>query len=216
MSTGRPLRILVADDHEAMRMVIGSVVTNRVSPLAPVEYFSNGDDLLMGLLPERGPAGLLSLDLTMPGFKRRLALLKSVLELAPDLPILVYASNDSPLMMMRAIDMGAMGYVVKGSPFRTLIEGFESVLMHDRFYDPHVDILEAGKHRWWSLSPVERETVVALAKGWTITELAKERGRSYKTIAAHKYNATEKLGITNNTPLAIYLADEGLSFELDD
>jgi DNA-binding NarL/FixJ family response regulator len=215
MSAPGSQRILIADDHESIRMVVEAMVKLYVSDIARVEKYGNGDDLLLAMLPERGPVGLLVLDLSMPGFRQRLGLLKAALELQPEAPVLVYTASDSPMLMLRALDMGAMAYVTKGSPYSVLTAGFESAMLRERFYDERINMEEATRHRWWTLTGAEREVLVGLAKGLTLRELASEKNRAYKTMAAHKYNATEKLGITNSMPLAIYLANEGLDFELD-
>lgn len=216
MTAGASQRILIADDHESIRMVVEAMVKMYVSDIATVEKYGNGDDLLLAMLPERGPVGLLVLDLTMPGFRRRLALLKAALNLQPSAPILVYTASDSPMLMLKALDMGAMAYVTKGSPYRVLTAGFESAMLREQFYDDRINLEHATRHPWWTLTGAEREVLVGLAKGLSLTELATERNRSYKTMAAHKYNGTTKLGITNSMPLAIYLANEGLDFELDE
>ncbi|PPU05589.1 response regulator transcription factor (plasmid) [Xanthomonas campestris pv. campestris] len=209
-------RILIADDHESIRMVVEAMVKLYVSDIARIEKYGDGNELLLAMLPERGPVGLLVLDLTMPGFRRRLALLRAALELQPSAPVLVYTASDSPMMMLKALDMGAIAYVTKGSPYRVLTEGFEQAMLRQRFYDDRINLEDAVRHPWWTLTSAERDVLVGLAKGLTLGELASERKRSYKTMAAHKYNGTSKLGITNNVPLAIYLANEGLDFELDE
>ncbi|SOO14164.1 response regulator transcription factor [Xanthomonas citri] len=216
MTVASSQRILIADDHESIRMVVEAMVKLYVSDIARIEKYGNGDDLLLAMLPEAGPVGLLVLDLTMPGYRRRLGLLKAALNLQPNVPILVYTASDSPMLMLKALDIGAIAYVTKGSPYRVLTEGFEHAMLRQQFYDSRINLEDATRHPWWTLTGAEREVLVGLAKGSSLGELATEKKRSYKTMAAHKYNGTGKLGITNSMPIAIYLANEGLDFELDE
>ena len=209
------MRVLIADDHEAIRMVVKTLVGMYVSSVATVEAYSNGDDLLMALLPERGEVGLLVLDLSMPGYRRRLDLVRAVFDLRPKLPTLVYTASSSPMMMLKAVDLGVLGYVVKGSSYSTLQHAFEEVLLQQQYLDPAINLVDAARHPWWQLTAAERETFIALAKGESPQAIGDATGRSYKTVMTHKYNATRKLGLNNNAPLATYLADHGLQFELD-
>ncbi|KAG1539140.1 hypothetical protein G6F50_014554 [Rhizopus delemar] len=109
--------LLIADDHplyiDALRGLIGRLYPNAV--IRDAEEIS----VLYGLVQAKPHADLLLLDLNMPG-ATGFDTLTQVLRLRPQLPVAIVSAHDDPLLMRRAIDHGAMGFIPKSANADTI------------------------------------------------------------------------------------------------
>mgnify|MGYP002040867755 FL=1 len=108
---------LIADDHplyiEALRGLIGRLFPNAV--IRDAEQIG----VLYALVQAKPHADLLLLDLNMPG-ATGFDVLTRVLRMRPQLPVVIVSAHDDPLLMRRAIDHGAMGFIPKSANADTI------------------------------------------------------------------------------------------------
>lgn len=209
------MKVVIADDHPAITMFTTELVARRLQAGDHIEVVASADDLVDLLMREASVVGVVILDLTMPGRWKRLQLVRQVRSIVPNARIMVYSASDEPLLVAAILGEGVHGFVRKASSKPTLLAATEAVLRGDQYVDPAIALDEAVHHPWLTLTEAERSVIVSLANGTDLQSLAEETGRSYKTIAAHKYSGTTKLGIRKIAEIAPYITENGLRYELD-
>lgn len=119
----RPATVLVADDHESVRAVLFSIL----EPEAAFELVgeaANGReavDLARRRLPD-----VVLMDLDMPVLDG-LSATREILELNPEIRVLMFSANGSPAAIAEAIEAGARGYLVKPASRCEIIRALEAV-----------------------------------------------------------------------------------------
>ena len=117
--------------------------------------------------------------------------------------------------LLRCLDVGASGYILKDAPPAKLIGAVRDVYQGRKYLSPQVlgklvDDFRArsqaprGQARGANLTPREREVVKMIAEGNSVREIALLLGLSIKTVEAHKFNLMHKLDIHNKAQLVTY------------
>ena len=126
------IRILIADDHDAVRKGVRSVLLTRQDTEVCAEA-SNGSEAIMKALETR--PDLVILDLTMPvmgGFAAAIELRK----LLPDTPILFYSMHEGELLIAEAQRIGVQGFVSKGKISDTLLDAVSALVIRKETFFP--------------------------------------------------------------------------------
>jgi two-component system capsular synthesis response regulator RcsB len=205
------MKILIADDHPLICIALSEMMRGAFGDAA-IESVGSGDELIARLEAER--FDLLIADLEMPGVLKSVPLLQAIFRVQPALPTVVHTGHAQPSLALAALDLGARGYVLKTSGSQ-VVDAARAVLAGGTFVDAGLDIESARKHPWYQLTAGEREVLLALARGEPLQAIAIDSNRSYKTVAAHKYNALRKLGLRSNSELGSYLNSHGLDYLLN-
>ena len=194
--TDGPFRLLLVDDHPAVRQGLTVVLTSRGYVVAG-ESDSRKDALA---LLEQARFDLAILDLTLKE--------GNGLDLLVDLkgvgiPSLVYSMHESPATMKRALDCGARGYVTKREEPAVLLEGVERVLRGETYVRPTPSAAqEAGSQTDASsaeegLSQRERQILELMGQGEMNTEIAQALHISARTVETYYLRILDKLGLDN-------------------
>jgi DNA-binding NarL/FixJ family response regulator len=149
-------------------------------------------------------------DITLPN-RSGLDLIKDIVTMVPDLPVLVYSMHDELFYAERALRAGARGYLMKESGSSKMLEAIHQMLSGQVSVSPQIaaKILNqfSGTAPRKSNSPVERLTdrefdvYQLIGKGRSTKEIAVQLHISPKTVAIHREHIKEKLGIGNATEL---------------
>jgi two-component system, NarL family, nitrate/nitrite response regulator NarL len=129
-SNGRPLRILIADDHETVRKGISAILSSRGS-FEMCGEAANGIEAI-AKAKELKP-DLIVLDITMPelgGFEAA----KVIRKLYPDMHILFLSMHDGKHLIEAAKSIPVQGFVVKNQVAQTLIDAVEEVRKGNAFF----------------------------------------------------------------------------------
>ena len=126
--------------------------------------------------------------------------------------------------IIRAIEFGAKGYILKDSDNAILLEGIESVINGELFIDNHIsnkvisklmnkeikslETLEMNDYK--KLSMREQEILYLLVEGVSSKEIAKQLFISTKTVETHKASIMNKLNCKNLVELVRYAIVIGL------
>jgi DNA-binding NarL/FixJ family response regulator len=200
------MRILVADDHEIIRLGLRQLLTQ--SGWNICAEASNGEDAVT--LARRFKPEIVIMDITMPRLNGIQAI-RNILEFLPGTKIAVLTMHSSDQMIREIIEAGAQAYVMKSDADRELVTAIQTIanggsyftsgvpttLLHPR-QTPDPLIL---KNR---LTPREREIVQLLAEGKVSREVAKSLGISQKTVETHRANAMRKLEVHSASELVRY------------
>jgi DNA-binding NarL/FixJ family response regulator len=155
-------------------------------------------DSAIRLLPE-----LIILDIAMPimnGFEASREIRKHV----PQVKLLFVTMHTSPTYVHAALEAGADGYAVKSSGRNEILNAVETVLSGSRYIAPSLE-RPGGK-----LSTRERQILQLTAEGKSRKEVAFALGISEKTVAFHRNNVKQKLGLRTTAQLTRYALDQGL------
>jgi DNA-binding NarL/FixJ family response regulator len=135
----------------------------------------------------------------------------------PEARIIMFSMNDDPAFVVRAIEMGAQGYVSKGDDPRLLVKAVRKVAAGDHFISPQLAeavtfsgaVIKANPAT--QLSSRELEILRLLGRGDKIVEVAKALDISYKTVANTTSLLKQKLAAKNHSDLIRIAVEMGLS-----
>ena len=115
-------------------------------------------------------------------------------------PVLVLTMHRDPMIVGRALELGASGYVLKDAPPEEVVRAFQKVragqlfLSHDLASDVVFTRLREKVNRLERLTPRELQTLTLVAEGKPYGEIAEELEVSYKTVANICTQLKTKLG----------------------
>jgi DNA-binding NarL/FixJ family response regulator len=195
----RPVRILVADDHELVLHGIASIVSRAHPEWEIVGLASSGADAI-----EMGRTfrpSLAVLDLSMPD-QTGLDVAESLIAEVPGIRILILTSLSSEPLLRRIHKAGVHGCVAKRDAPTHIVGALERILAGETFL-ARPDVAKAARASTSSesvpsryLLTVRELTVMRLlAEGKTNKATAAELGLSVRTVESHRANILHKLGI---------------------
>lgn len=209
-------RILVADDHPIVLDGLRRVLDAQPD-LDVVAVAHDGAEAV-----ERVGAGdihLAILDVSMP----RLTGLQAAREIAQRRPatrVLMLSMHDNEEYLFDALAAGAAGYVLKTSADRDLVAACRAAMRGEPFLYPkgvraivreHLERARRGEPaRTEPLTPRELEIVKLIAEAYSNEEIGAELHISKKTVARHRANILEKLGMHDRVQLTRYAIRRGL------
>ena len=195
--------ILIADDHPLFREALRGAV-QRILPGATL-HEADSVDALYGLVESHPDADLLLMDLNMPGAHGFSALVH-LRGLHPELPIVMVSAREEPIVMRRALDHGALGFIPKSADAETLGKALLTVLDGDRWAPDNVASAapasgeeQDAAARVRDLTPQQFRVLQMLGAGLLNKQMAFELGVSEATIKAHVTAILRKLHVTNRT-----------------
>lgn len=208
------IELLIADDHPLFREALRGVVsrTFKQTTIHETDHFSRLFELV-----ERYPdADLLLLDLDMPG-ARGFSALVHLRGLHPQLPIVIVSAHEEPVIMRRALDHGAMGFIPKSSDARQLGAALQQILEGFPWApagienSPGADDDEmAVADRLRDLTPQQFRVLQMVSSGQLNKQIAYELNVSEATIKAHMTHIMRKLGASNRTQAVLIASRLGI------
>ena len=133
--------------------------------------------------------------------------------------VIILSMHSTVEHIFRALQAGAMGYLLKGSAGSEVVEAVRAVPAGRRYLTRKVsDVVVDGyvrEHRasspLESLSPREREIMLLVVKGRSSSEIADALHLSPKTVETHRSRLMEKLGVENVIGLVKFAVQHGLT-----
>ena len=196
------IKVLLVDDHPIVRdgysVLLGNTLDIRV-----IGEAESGEQAYLRY-DELAP-DVVVLDLNMPGMGG-LELIRRLLAKDPQARILVFSMHDSQVMVQRALEAGAAGYLTKSSASSQIIEAIRQVA-HGKAFLNHdlvpevVESLMVKSDPVHKLSQREFQVFRALAEGHTVAEIADTLCISPKTVGVHQTSIMKKLGLRNAAEL---------------
>jgi len=157
------------------------------------------------------PCDVLLLDVNLPG-RNGLEVLESLHQSHPHIKILVVSMYPEDQYALRCLRAGAHGYANKASDPMQLITAVYTLMQGRKYLTTEVAQLLADSltqptrtqsgHQL--LSEREMQTLVKIASGKRLSDIAEELMLSPKTISVYRARVLEKLGLTNNAELTVY------------
>ena len=199
------VKVSILDDHKMVVKSLSSLINN--SEIARVtDVYYNIKSCRQGLsktLPD-----ILLLDIGLPDGDG-VQFCAEIKKAYPELKIIMLTSYKEFNVAKRALENGALGYVLKNAEPEEIFAGIEMVNEGKQFLCEEIDILLRDKmdvETVW-LSSREMEILQYIADGYTTREIAKKIFRDEDTVKSHRHNLLIKLEAVN-TPLLVRKACE--------
>jgi len=213
----KKLRILLADDHTVMRSGLRALL-ERQSNLEVVGEADNGRDavsLSSSLFPD-----VVVMDVAMP-LLNGIEATKSILKQSPSTNIVMLSMHSDESYVMRSLNAGARGYLLKDSAASELLSALNAVSNGKSFFSSAVRRLLAEDYirvlrqkgivdSYDLLTAREREILQLLAEGKTNKEVASDLNISPYTVETHRAHILEKLGLHTPAELILYAVRKGI------
>ncbi|MET0517984.1 MAG: response regulator transcription factor [Burkholderiaceae bacterium] len=215
------MKVILCDDHALIRRGIRDTMADAVD----IEVIGEAGDYgeLRTLLhklgqeqPNQPPCDVLVLDINMPG-RSGLDVLHVLKDDGAQIRTLIVSMYPEDQYAIRALRAGAFGYVNKGGDPQVLVQAVRTVAQGRKYVTPEiaqmlVESLTAPttEQAHQKLSDRELQTLVMIASGKRLSDIAEELMLSPKTVSVYRARVLEKLGLANNSELTVYAIRNGL------
>jgi len=192
------IRILITDDHPVVRAGLSGMISAEAG-FEVIGEAGNGKEAI-ALTGELKPDVVL-MDLRMPEMDGVTAI-EHIKADYPDVNILVLTTYESDADILRAIETGATGYLLKDTPREELFGAIRLVAEGKSPLDPGVATRLMQRMRGSDeegLSTREIEVLELVARGTSNKEIAKQLWVSETTVKSHMLHIFDKLGVTDRT-----------------
>lgn len=206
-------RILIVDDHSAVRIGLKNILNSRYSSLEFGEA-ENADQCQRSLHLEKWD--LIILDINLPD-KNGLILLKEIRENMTTVPVLVFSFHQEELIAIRAIRLGAYGYLSKDAPDIELIRAVDMLLNGKKYISAAISSQIAGnlqdvndREPHELLSDREFQTFLSIVSGKSISQVAEELSLSVSTLNTYRARVLDKMKMKSTVELIRYAVEKKL------
>ena len=208
------IEVILCDDHALIRRGIRDTLSDSTDIRVVGEAGEYGE--LRSLM--RGQrCDVLVLDINLPG-RSGLDVLHALREEGADVRVLVVSMYPEEQYAIRALRAGASGYVNKGGDPAEIVRAVRTVAQGRKYVTPDIAQMlveslttpssEAAAHT--KLSDRELQTLVMIASGKRLADIAAELMLSPKTVSVYRARLLEKLALANNAELTVYAIRNGL------
>lgn len=205
------IRIVIADDHAVVR----TGLTQLLATFADVELVGaavNGEEAVL-LCRDREPDVVL-MDLEMPVLDG-IEATKRIKAEQPETAIVILTSFSDRARILRALDAGAVGYLLKDAEPYEISKAIKAAARGEAPLDPKAAgaLLSARRAATpaEALSGREREVLLMVAEGLPNKVIAQRLSISEKTVKAHLTSVFRQIGVTDRTQAALWAERRGLT-----
>jgi len=211
----KPIRVMIADDHSMVREGIKQLLELEGDIVVTVEA-SSGKQCIE--LLDVNKVDVLLLDINMPNMNG-LQVLQYIRENKISMKVLILTIHNEVEYLMRAIEIGVDGYVLKDSDSIVLKKAINSVNRGETFIQPELTPMlkekmaeknSMGSSIDDSLTKREIEVLKLLAEGLFNKEIAYMLAISEKTVKNHVSNIFKKINVSDRTQAAVYAIKNNL------
>lgn len=213
------IRLLIADDHPMVRegLKASLEIEQYIEVVADV---SNGKEALEQTAIHKPDVVLLDISMPVMG---GLEACEAFREQFPDTRLLIVTMHDNREYILKVVQAGAAGYVLKDVPTEELLLAVQTVHQGGTYFSSSVaktlfsefgntsSSRGASHNVSHALSPRETDVLALLSDGLCNKEIASELSISVRTVEAHRLKIKQKLGISNSAGLVRYALENGIS-----
>lgn len=208
------IKIMIADDHNLLREGIKQLLEFDGS-MEIIAEASDGIECLE-ILNNVNP-DILLLDINMP-LKNGIEVLEELKVSKPDLKILILTVHGEVEYLIKAIDIGADGYIMKDSESSELKRAINEILSGEKYIQPSLIPMlnnklanrDIDKDKLNSLTSRELEVLVQVANGMFNKEIAINLNISERTVKNHISNIFKKIDVSDRTQAAVFAIKNNL------
>jgi two-component system, NarL family, response regulator DesR len=198
------IRVLLAEDQLMVRGALSALLSLE-GDMEVVAEVARGDEIVAAA--ERIRPDVALLDIELPGGDG-LAAAAELRERLPDVKVIILTTFGRPGYLRRAMEAGAIGYVLKEAPAETLAAAIRRAMEGKRTVDPTLAVtaLSEGGN---PLTEREQEVLAASREVATIAEIAARLFLSEGTVRNHLSTAIQKLEARNRAEAARIAEEKG-------
>lgn len=211
------IRVLIAEDHTLVRTGI-KLIIDQMEQFEVIAEASDGAqavELAMKLQPQ-----IVLMDIAMPrlnGLEATTRILREV----EGTKVIILSMHANEQYVLRALQAGASGYLLKKSATEEIALAFQAVLNNETYLSPPIadvvvrDVLLKRERQpentlFESLTTREREILQLVAEGLTNQDIAEHLSLSVHTVRTHRGNLMEKLGLHSQVEVTRYAIQMGI------
>jgi DNA-binding NarL/FixJ family response regulator len=200
-------KILITDDHPSIRMGVKLILNNEFSEVEFGEA-SNGKEALKLLREKKWD--IMILDIDMPG-RNGLEVLTQIKDENIKVPVLIFSMHAEEQLAVRAMKLGAAGYLSKdvageelGKAIHVILGGrkYITLSLAEKLVNQLENPSDKAPHEL--LSDREYQTFLLIAKGRSVSLIADELSLSVPTVSTYRARILEKMGIKTNAEIVSY------------
>lgn len=208
----RPVRILIVDDHEVVRMGLRTLLEKREG-FTVVGEAGTAEEALRGA--RQSQPDVVIMDIRLPDGNGVQAC-REIREELPDTRVIMLTSYADDEALFGSIMAGASGYLLKQVRGQNLAEAIAKVANGESLLDPAITnkVLErmrglaaGGSDELAALSPQERKILTLIAEGKTNKEIAADVFLSDKTVKNYVSSILSKLNLRRRSEAAAFIAE---------
>ena len=216
--------VILCDDHALIRRGIRDTLCDATDIRVVGEAGDYGElrALMRQLSTERAadgrasPCDVLVLDINLPG-RSGLDALHVLKDEGSPVKVLVVSMYPEDQYAIRALRAGAYGYVNKGGDPQLIVAAVRTVAQGRKYVTPEIAQMlvesltaPAVENLHSKLSDRELQTLVMIASGKRLSDIAEQLALSPKTVSVYRARVLEKLQLANNSELTVYAIRNGL------
>jgi DNA-binding NarL/FixJ family response regulator len=201
------ITVLLVDDHALVRRGFRRLLEDDAD-IAVVGEGSNGDEAIR-LMNELQPH-VIVMDAAMPGTSG-LAATRTIMKSAPAAKILMLSMHAEETLVRQAMAAGARGYILKNALDLDLAAAVKRVAAGETVLDPALaQPVSLSGERNKRLTRRELEVLQLICDGLSNKQIAEKLELSANTVAVHRANIMNTLGVHKTAELVVYALQNGL------
>ena len=201
------ISVLLVDDHALVRRGFRRIVEDENDLVVKAEA-SDGEEavrLAHALHPD-----VIVMDCALPGMNG-LAATRKILEHNPKAKVLMLSMHSEDTWVRQSLEAGACGYMLKNALDQELVDAIRRVAAGEEVLDPQIARRSNLKgERETGLTVRELEVLQLIVAGLSNKEIASQLNLSANTVAVHRANIMDALGIHKTAELVVYAIRNGL------
>ena len=202
----KKITVLLVDDHGLVRRGFRRMLEDEPD-MDVIGEAGDGEEAVK-LAKELQPQ-VVVMDCALPGMNG-LQATRGILEDSPNTAVLMLSMHTENTWVRQAIDAGAKGYILKNALELDLSAAIRKVAAGETVFDPQVEQKTVLKGERAALTPRELEVLQMIVDGKSNKEIATALDLSANTVAVHRANIMNTLGIHKTAELVVYAIRAGL------
>lgn len=202
--------VLLVDDHAVVRAGLRALLDSQPD-IEVIAEAGTGEEAVDAVTTHR--PRLVTMDLALGSGIDGVEAIRRIRQVDRNLPVLVFTTYDTDADVVRAIDAGAIGYLLKDSTPQEIFAAVRGAAAGQSVLSPPVAsrLLQQMQRPEEALTPREAELLTLLAKGMTNKELGKALFISEATVKTHLAHIYSKLGVdTRAAAVSVALRRQGI------
>ena len=201
------ISVLLVDDHALVRRGFRRILEDEEDITVKGEA-SDGEEAVR--MAKQLKPDVIVMDCALPGMNG-LAATRKILEHDPKAAVLMLSMHSEDTWVRQSLEAGARGYMLKNAVDLELITAIRRVVAGEEVLDPHIARRSNLKgERETGLTVRELEVLQLIVAGLSNKEIASQLNLSANTVAVHRANIMDALGIHKTAELVVYAIRNGL------
>lgn len=216
------IKVILADDHELVRYGL-KMVLEADPDIKLISEATDGQETIE--LIDKEEPDVLIVDIRMP-LMTGLEVTQRVKKTHPNMKVLVLTMHDDSEYILKAVEYGADGYVLKDTNKQEFIKAVHMVYGGHKYFSGDIsttlinsylnvsarstDSTPKGEANGYQLTRRENEILQMIYDGVSNKDIAERLGKSVRTIETHRFNIMKKLEVNNITELLKKVDREGI------